>query len=301
MGGAWERMVQSCKRLIKKAYDIERWNDVHADMQTFHTYLCICESIINERPLYPVVSESKEDIKALRPRDFLIPEPVIVPLSDTVYNVPQPHIKLSAQTPKHAVDQYNLLRNMRHQFYKQWKEEYLVLLQKRVKWEKDMMVTPALKPGDVVYWKISPEMAKDDVIWKLGRVVDVNPDAEGKIRVAQIMRVKAHSRVIKRVDKKRHKAWKQMHEVRTAYVRDLCLLEGVLDGNEREFPPPELIQKAKDLNELPDRGTYAQQFFVRKEDMLETDAVVPTAEKPCKMVDPDGIEWLTQNVPVNIY
>lgn len=75
---------------------------------------------------------------------------------------------------------YQRLEQLRQQFWKRWSKEYLAGLQMRMKWQKS---ENSLKLHSLV-------VLKDDNLpplkWKMGRIVNVYPGADGVIRVADV-------------------------------------------------------------------------------------------------------------------
>ena len=71
-GGAWERLVRSCKKAM---YAVLGTRSVTEDVLS--TTMCLVEQILNGRPLTPVSSDVS-DLNELTPSDFLIGQKVSV-------------------------------------------------------------------------------------------------------------------------------------------------------------------------------------------------------------------------------
>ena len=78
------------------------------------------------------------------------------------------------------VNRWERIKALHHQFCRRWKNEYLCELHKRRKWQQ---------PG--------VEVAKNDLVvikedglppneWRLGRIIEVHPGRDGRIRVVTV-------------------------------------------------------------------------------------------------------------------
>ena len=65
-GGIWERLVQSCKKVMIAILDNRSLTD-----EVLSTTMCLLEQILNARPL-TAVSDDPEDLTALTPINFLL-------------------------------------------------------------------------------------------------------------------------------------------------------------------------------------------------------------------------------------
>ena len=68
-GGIWERLVQSCKKVMIAILDNRSLTD-----EVLSTTMCIVEQTLNARPL-TAVSDDPEDLTALNPPRFLEKKP----------------------------------------------------------------------------------------------------------------------------------------------------------------------------------------------------------------------------------
>ncbi|XP_075150654.1 uncharacterized protein LOC142224752 [Haematobia irritans] len=120
------------------------------------------------RPLCPM-SESSQDLVTLTPGHFLVGSPILAP--------PE---QVEEESPLHLVHRFRKMKALSQQFCLRWKEEYLKGLQKRYKWkfpQRDIEV------GDLVG---SRDEQLPPTSWKLGRVDDVYPGSDGRVRVAEV-------------------------------------------------------------------------------------------------------------------
>ena len=65
-GGIWERLVQSCKKVMIAILDNRSLTD-----EVLSTTMCLVEQTLNARPL-TAVSDDPEDLTALTPNHFLL-------------------------------------------------------------------------------------------------------------------------------------------------------------------------------------------------------------------------------------
>ena len=164
MGGVWERMIRSTRRILMMTMKEQVVSD-----EALLTYMAEAEKIINDRPI-TMISDG--------PRD---PEPyrlVNCCCSEAIHVF---HLECLARPTRTA----NVGGAMQAQyladiFWKRWVREYLVTLQQRQKWfheERNFEV------DDIV-------LVSDDNIgrgqWPLGRVLETYPDAKGQVRTVKV-------------------------------------------------------------------------------------------------------------------
>ncbi|XP_036329813.1 uncharacterized protein LOC118741953 [Rhagoletis pomonella] len=164
-GGAWERMVQSVKRVLRRTL-----KEVAPREHTLNCFLIEAENVINSRPLTHLpISVDQE--QPLTPNDFLLG------CANTV------------QTPVAADvlegtcvlrQQWRIARQLRDHFWKRWVSEYLPTLTRRVK--RCERTTP-LKEGDLVFI-CDPNVPRRE--WVRGKVEQLHPGRDGEIRRADI-------------------------------------------------------------------------------------------------------------------
>ena len=162
-GGAWERLVQSTKRVLKIIAGEQLVTD-----ETLLTFFAEVESLLNSRPLTHLGGDCRDE-EALTPNHFL--------LGRASLNLP-PGIVVDRdlcgrKAWKHA-------QVMTEHFWRRWIREYLPSLTERQKWKREVR-----------------NIAVDDVVlvadensprgrWHVGRVVKTLPGTDGRVRTAEV-------------------------------------------------------------------------------------------------------------------
>ena len=162
-GGAWERLVQSTKRVLKIIAGEQLVTD-----ETLLTFFAEVESLLNSRPLTHLGGDCRDE-EALTPNHFL--------LGRASLNLP-PGIVVDRdlcgrKAWKHA-------QVMTEHFWRRWIREYLPSLTERQKWKREVR-----------------NIAVDDVVlvadensprgrWHVGRVVKTLPETDGRVRTAEV-------------------------------------------------------------------------------------------------------------------
>ena len=163
MSGVWERMVRTVKRSMKAIL-----GERTVDEEVLRTVLSEAQAIANSRPLCHS-SDDVKDMEALTPNHFLLQRPAVA--------LPPGHFEDSDLSSRKKWRQVQILSN---HYWKRWIHEYLPTLQQRQKWLKprrDLMI------NDIVL------IADDNVPrgqWLLGRVIQVYPGRDGRVRSAAI-------------------------------------------------------------------------------------------------------------------
>lgn len=132
------------------------------------TFLAQIEAALNSRPLSVMPTDS-EDPNVLTPGHFLVGEPLNA--------VPEPSI-IDVSVP--AGQRWRVVQQMVQHFWSRWSREYLHQLQERKKWQT---VKPDLKVNDVV---VIQDETKHTSYWKMGRVTETHPGADGCVRVVTL-------------------------------------------------------------------------------------------------------------------
>ena len=161
--GVVERLIRTIRRVLSALlHPNARLTD-----DTFVTFLCEVESVINSRPISKV-SDDVDDSAALTPNHML--------LLDS--NVPVPLGMF------HDADVYRRrwrhVQYMTNLFWKRWIAEYLPMLQSRQKWHR---VRDNVKVNDVML--IMDDNAPRGC-WPLGVVVDVNRSRDNLVRSVRL-------------------------------------------------------------------------------------------------------------------
>ena len=162
-GGVWERQIRTIRKILNSLLTQQTFSD-----ETLQTLLCEVEAIMNNRPLTPVAGDAPDELR-ITPNDLLHLRCVLFPPSDTEYD----HRRSWRQAGYLA-----------EQFWRRWRREYLPLLQMRsATTGRTRRNERNIKKGDVV-------LLIDDTVprgvWPLGRVEDVYPSADGRVRSARI-------------------------------------------------------------------------------------------------------------------
>ena len=168
MGGIWERSIRTVRSVLDS---ILYQHPSQLDSASLRTFLYEVMSIVNSRPL---TLQNMSDNDAPMP---LSPNHLLTFKSDVV--VPPPgYFNMNDLYSRKRWRRVQLLAN---NFWQQWKKEFVLLLQKRPKWQKSQR---NVKIGDVVLLK------EDDFPrnrWKLGRVVEVIYSIDDHVRRVKLI------------------------------------------------------------------------------------------------------------------
>ena len=162
-GGVHEIMIKAAKKAI---YGILGTADINDE--ELITAFTGAEALINSRPLTYQTTNPDDDVP-LTPNHFL-------------------HGQIGGQFAPESVDEndFNVKKRWRRiqelvkHFWQRWLREWLPRLNSRKKWlnpQKDLQV------GEVVLI-VSPDTPRGQ--WPLGRVIEVHPGEDGRVRVAKI-------------------------------------------------------------------------------------------------------------------
>jgi hypothetical protein len=166
-GGLWEAGVKGVKYHLRRVI-----GDTILTQEEFRTVLAQIEAALNSRPIGAMTSDPV-DMEVLTPGHFLIGEPLTA--------IPEPALD---HIPINRLSRWQRTQQMFQHFWNRWSKEYLHQLQERGKWRKK---TPNFQVGDLVLIK------EDDLPplkWKMGRVQQVQLDAENLVRNALLKTVK---------------------------------------------------------------------------------------------------------------
>ena len=159
-GGLWEAGVKSVKYHLKRVV-----GNLKLTYEEFWTIIVQIEAILNSRPLHPMSSDL-DDFDVLTPAHFLIGRPLTSIVEPDLSHVSNNRLKLW-----HRITKLNQI------IWKKWKNNYLSTLQERTKWcwEKENV-----KVGTMV-------ILKEDNLpicnWSVGRIVELFPGKDNKVRV----------------------------------------------------------------------------------------------------------------------
>lgn len=163
MGGSWERLVQSVKKVLNMMKPSRNPSD-----ELLKSMLCEIENIINSRPLtyIPIDDENSE---ALTPNHFLLGSS----------NGAKP---LGDFTDETMVLRKNWMvsQQMTNFFWRRWIREYLPTLTRRTKW---FQAVRPIQEGEIVV--VVDENSPRNT-WVKGRVLKTYPGKDGQVRRATI-------------------------------------------------------------------------------------------------------------------
>lgn len=163
MGGAWERMIRTTRRILDMLLGEQRLHD-----ECLLTFMAEVERIINDRPLTAPSSDTSDPLP-LSPNDLLLLRSnASIPTG--IYD------KLSCYTRRW----YHQAQYLANVFWKRWVREYLPTLQKREKWQT---VQRNFQANDIV-------LVSDEQIprgkWPLGKILETYPDKHGLVRTVKV-------------------------------------------------------------------------------------------------------------------
>lgn len=162
MGGAWERLVQSVKKVLKVIL-----NERYPKDESLRCFLMEAEKMVNSRPIvHEPVELDREEM--LTPNHFLIGTSSV----DAVDALNTIELSMSKQ--------WELSQTMANHFWKRWTNEYLPTLIRREKWHEKQ---PNVEVGAVV-------IIVDDKFprscWMKVIITQVFPGKDLQVRVAEI-------------------------------------------------------------------------------------------------------------------
>jgi hypothetical protein len=162
-GGLWEAGIKSIKYHMKRVI-----GNIVFTYEEMYTVLVQIESILNSRPLTPM-SRDPNDMTYLTPSHFLTGSSLTSYPDTDLTNVNLGKLSFWKQCVQ-----------MQQHFWQQWHKQYLVMLQSRPKWRNE---SPNIEIGTLVLLRednVSP------LCWPVGRIVDVQPGKDGKVRALHV-------------------------------------------------------------------------------------------------------------------
>ena len=163
MGGVWESLVKSVKRSLKVIPRDRLFTE-----ESFHTFLCEVESVINNCPLTPT-SDSISDFEALTFNHLL--------LGTKVTNCA---LGLFNRGDMNYCKKQRAFQAALNMFWTKWLREYLPSLTDR---NKCTINSGNLEIGDLVIL-----VSKNPVCsaWSTGRVIEIYPGVDGVVRSVKV-------------------------------------------------------------------------------------------------------------------
>ncbi|XP_076869830.1 uncharacterized protein LOC143521148 [Brachyhypopomus gauderio] len=168
MGGVWERQIRTIRNILTAMLDKSA---SRLDTTTLRTFLYETMAIINSRPL------SVEHLHDPNGPEPLTPNHILTMKSSIILPPPGQFCKEDLYLRK----RWRRVQFLANEFWKRWRREYLLNLQQRQKWQKPSRNSQV---GDIV-------ILQDDNVprneWKLARVVEVHPSADGLVRKLKLL------------------------------------------------------------------------------------------------------------------
>lgn len=163
MGGSWERLIGSVKKVLAQIMPTRNPND-----ELLRSMLLEAENVVNSRPLTFVTLEHGDD-EALTPNHFLI--------GSSNGNVPPGCFSEHEFISRKNWRKSQFVANC---FWKRWVKEYLPTLTKRTKWFKK---AKPLEVGDIVL-VVDENLPRNT--WPKGRIISVKRGRDNNVRSATI-------------------------------------------------------------------------------------------------------------------
>lgn len=157
-GGLWESAVKSLKHHLRRVVGEQKLT-----YEEYATLLSQIEACLNTRPLC-AISEDPEDIDFLTPAHFLASGPTLTII----------------ETERDERTRWQLTQKIFSDIWKRWQNEYLCQLSARSKWQQPQ---ENQQIGDVV---IIHDANLPAGKWSLGRVIELHPGKDGRVRVVSV-------------------------------------------------------------------------------------------------------------------
>ena len=168
MGGAWERMIGSARRILNSM--LMKVTDKNLTHDVLSTFMAEVSAIMNNRPLVPVSVDSGSPY-------ILTPATLLTQKTADAF----PARSLGEFTDKDLFRaEWRRVQSLSNNFWRRWRDEYLTTLQARRKWNE---VRNNLKVGDVVLLR---EKAIHRNSWPLGIVEESFPSADKVVRKVRV-------------------------------------------------------------------------------------------------------------------
>lgn len=167
-GGFWERLIQSVKRSIKKTV-----GRTSLGYDELNTLVVEVESLINSRPLTYIYDDEESISHPLTPSHLISGHRISAMPNDEYFEIMSTHNTLTRRQRHH--------KQLLQQFSKQWKREYLLSLRENSTARSVSGNRTAITVGDIVILKND---STSRAFWKLGKVEQLIPGKDGKVRAA---------------------------------------------------------------------------------------------------------------------
>ncbi|XP_054607429.2 uncharacterized protein [Nothobranchius furzeri] len=168
MGGIWERQIRTVRSVLTAILD---QSAKRLDTASLRTFLYEVMAIINSRPL---TTEHLNDPTSLEP---LTPNHILLMKSNII--LPPPGQFVSQDLYLHK--RWRQVQFLANEFWTRWRREYLLNLQQRQIWHGDKK---NIEVNDIV---ILQEDSAPRNHWRLARVTEVYPSADGRVRKVKLL------------------------------------------------------------------------------------------------------------------
>lgn len=164
MGGVWERLIRSIRKVLTSVANEQTLTD-----ETLHTFMCLAENIVNSRPL-STVSDDPQDVNPLTPNHILMPRATpVIPFG--VFDKKDMYVRRRWKQCQYLADL----------FWSRWRKEYMPTLQIRSKW---LHRKRNLRVGDIVLL-IDDQLPRN--CWALGRVLETYAGHDELVRSVKVL------------------------------------------------------------------------------------------------------------------
>ena len=174
-GGVFERMVRSTKRCLRKMIGRAKFS-----FDELLTAVTEVEAIINSRPLSYVTPEDLEE--PLTPSHLLVGRRVLSLPDDLSYRgeITDTEFEL---TPNSISRRVKYLNNVLNQFWRRWRNEYLLELRNAHRHNQDSSDEVEIAIGDLV---LVHDESQPRGFWRLAKVEDTITGKDGWVREAKL-------------------------------------------------------------------------------------------------------------------
>nr|XP_039258111.1 uncharacterized protein LOC120334671 [Styela clava] len=166
-GGVWERQIRSVRAVLSS---ILEKNGRQLDEDSLRTLMAEAEAVVNGRPLVVDNLSCPDSPLPLTPNHLLTAKTRLV--------LPPPGV--FGREDLYSRKRWRRVQHLANEFWIRFRKEYLQSLQVRQKWNK---VQRDLKIGDIVI-VVDENTPRNQ--WKMARIVDVYPDADGHVRRVRV-------------------------------------------------------------------------------------------------------------------
>ncbi|GFX33005.1 integrase catalytic domain-containing protein [Trichonephila clavipes] len=172
-GGLWEACVKSFKLYLKRVV-----GNIRLTYEEFLTVIIQIEGMLNSRPLVPLSSDL-DDLNVLTPSHFLI--------GRSITSIVEPDL---TNLNENRSDNWQKITKIIQLIWKRWSVDYLNSLQQRNKWHFEKKNA---KIGDM---GIIKEDNLPSCQWSLGRINNIYPGKDSKVRVVEVKTTRDANREI---------------------------------------------------------------------------------------------------------